>query len=81
MTLPNWYGIEGIGFQFNGPWNDPHVILDGKADNAGVDAEYTMWERFTEEFPEDKHGEGFTEYMRDNADEVEFLIRLARGDI
>lgn len=27
--MPNWYGIEGIGFEWRGPWNDPMLHYKG----------------------------------------------------
>ena len=88
--MANWYNIEGIEFHFISPWEDFEVTFEGVRDSVGVVVEDTMWERFTEEFPEPDEHRGdnwgvyvdqFAEYLRDNSDEVKDLIRMARGQL
>ena len=43
--LPNWYGIEDIGFIWRGQWADPQIEYNKMRVNATV-VENTMWERF-----------------------------------
>lgn len=88
--MANWYNIEGIEFHFISPWVDFEVTFEGVRDSVGVVVEDTMWERFTEEVPEPDEHRGdnwgvyvdqFADYMRENADEVKNLIRMARGQL
>ena len=80
--LPNWYGIEDVGFIWHGQWSDPEIEYKGKRINATV-VENTMWERFNEYCEEqgkvaDKYIDYFENfYMRENAEEVYELIELA----
>ena len=71
--LPNWYGIEHIGFIYRGGWVDPEIEYNGKRLNAVI-VEETMWERYTEEADKDMK---FITYMQEHADEVYELIELA----
>lgn len=41
--LPNWYGIEGIDFEWRGAWNDPILHYKGHRFN-GTDIQDAMWE-------------------------------------
>lgn len=77
--MVNWYGIDGIEFHFNGPWNDPTITFEGVTDNEGVTVEGTMWERYSDEGFTDPF-DGFEEFMRENSDEVKELILMARGE-
>lgn len=72
--LPDWYGIEGIGFVWHGQWADPEIEYNGKRINSYI-VEETMWERFKEDgfCNEDL----FSNYMLEHADEVIELIELA----
>lgn len=45
--LPNWYGIEGIGFKWRGPWNDPILHYKGRKFN-GNDVQDGLWESYQE---------------------------------
>lgn len=82
-TAPNWYGIEGILFHFMGPWDDPEITYDGVRDKSAVTVEETMWERYVEDRTDNQltsdPGEPFARYMRDNPDEVKYLIEVARS--
>lgn len=82
--LPNWYGIEGIKFQYINDWADPRIWYKGKDCSCYV-VEDTMWERFWEDMGEEVM-EAMTEtermgifksYMLDNADEVRELCEVA----
>lgn len=79
--MANWYGIPDIEFHFGGPINDSMITYDGITDYSGVVVEETMWERFTTDdygIPIEHDESLFDQYMRDNADEVRYLIELAR---
>lgn len=76
--LPNWYGIEDIGFVWHGEWADPEIEYKGKRFSCYI-IEDTMWYDYThddedneiptEMCPEDEFGE----WMRQNADVVRNL--------
>lgn len=76
---PDWYGISGIGYIWINEWTDPQLEYNGKRFSCYI-VEDTMWERYREECYErdvkpdvDKFGD----YMRENADEVRELARIA----
>lgn len=81
---PDWYGIPNIGFIWRGGWSDPEIEYKGKRINSTV-VEDTMWDQWTH----DDYGnyisergndlDGFSKYMKENADEVYELIELALG--
>ena len=73
--LPNWYGIEGIGFVWHGEWADPEIEYKGKRCSCYT-VEDTMWQRFREECPEANEDE-FDKYMWENQEDVIELTELA----
>lgn len=77
--MSNWYGIPGIEFHSMGPWADFEITFDGVRDDAGVIAEMTLWDMYTEDGGTDPF-DGFEAYMSDNAGTVKDMIRLARGE-
>ncbi len=83
---PDWYGIPNIGFIWHGNWSDPEIEYKGKRIDSYI-VEDTMWERWIHDdndnlIPErEGDDDGFAKYMRDNADEVCYLIDLAMGNI
>lgn len=85
--MTNWYGIPEIELHFVNPWADFEITFDGIRDSSGVTVEDTMWSMYTDEFPEPDYfgdhypayADRFADYMRENADEVKDLIRMARG--
>ena len=81
--LPDWYGIEGIKFQFINTQTDPRIWYKGR-DCSCYDVEDTVWEWFREdhgrayfgpieETEVSDVGKQFSEYMLENADEVRSL--------
>lgn len=66
--FPNWYGIEEIGFIWNGNWADPEIEYKGKRCSCYA-IEDTMWSRFLEEYPDKKEDE-FEAFMWENENEV-----------
>ena len=46
--LPNWRGIKGIRFKYNGSWSDGELIFRGYVFNYN-DIEDALWENFLEE--------------------------------
>lgn len=85
---PKWYDIPGIEYIVTVPRDsDNHILFEGVEDDACIDVEDTMWDMFTEEFPDHDtknygtYADQFTDYMIENADEVKYLIRMARGQL
>ena len=81
--LPNWYGIDGIGFEFLNTQTDPLIEYKGRKCSCYI-VEDTMWERFREDYgaslkavPEDIQERMFGNYMRENAEEVKYLCEIA----
>lgn len=79
--LPNWYGIQDIGFIWHGEWSDPEIEYKGRRINCYI-VEDTMWERFRDDYEgngknADDYIEEFAEYMNKYADDVYELIEIA----
>lgn len=77
--LPNWYGIEGVGFVWHNSWSDPEIEYKGKRINSYI-VEDTMWERFREDCEEqlkEPNYDNFDTYMKEHAEDVYELIELA----
>ena len=77
--LPNWYGIEDIGFIWNGEWCDPEIEYKGKRINATI-VENTMWERYRDDcemFGTNADVDRFGLYMLKNQEDVCELIEIA----
>lgn len=80
--LPNWYGIENIGYIWHNTQADPEIEYKGKRCSCYI-IEDTMWERWThddndnyiEEHENDE--DGFAHFMLENKDEVIELVELA----
>lgn len=72
--IPNWYGIEGVGFIWHNEWSDPEIEYKGKRFSCYI-VEDTMWERYKEDISSIDEEE-FERYMQDNADEVRELCEL-----
>lgn len=86
FNCPKWYDIPGIEYIVTMPRDsDNHILFEGVEDDSCIVVEETMWDRFTEEFPDlDTKNYGtyeyqFADYMLENAGEVKDLIRVARG--
>lgn len=78
---PDWYGISGIGIIWRGTWCDPGLEYRGHVINSHI-IEDTMWERFSQECKENNIVEDidlFAEFMRENAEEVYYLLGVALG--
>ena len=77
--LPNWYGIENIGFIWHGSWSDPEIEYKGKRINATI-VENTMWERYRDDCEDlgiNADTFHFDTYMGEHAEDVYELIELA----
>lgn len=79
--LPNWYGIDDIGFVWHNEWSDPEIEYKGKRMNVNI-IEDSMWQRwiydddgnFLKEKAYDQ--DGFAQFMKENVNEVYELIEL-----
>ncbi len=69
--LPNWYGIENVGFVWHNAWADPEIEYKGKRFSCYI-VEDTMWERFNEDDDE----KDFEQFMRDREYDVIELCEL-----
>lgn len=74
--LPNWYGIENVGFVWHNEWADPEIEYKGKRFSCYI-VEDTMWERYKEENGKYADEKLFSQYMRNNIDAVYELCELA----
>ncbi len=79
---PDWYGIPGIGFIWHNTQADPEIEYKGKRINSTI-IEDTMWYDWTHDdygnhlSEKENDDNGFSKYMRENAEEVYELIELA----
>ena len=46
--MANWYGLEGIGFEWRGAWNDPILHYKGHR-FSGTDIQDAMWESYLDD--------------------------------
>lgn len=79
--LPDWHGIPDIGFVWHGTQTDPEIEYKGHRINATI-LEDTMWGRWVLDdegnfLPERENDDvGFSQFMRNNVDEVRDLIEF-----
>ena len=64
--LPNWYGIEGIGFEWRGAWNDPLLHYKGRT-FVNDDIEGALWNNYYEEGGNPDNDSEWERYVIDNA--------------
>ena len=89
--LPNYCGIEDVGFVWHNEWADPELEYQGQRTNLH-DVEDIMWERYTTESPEpnyyepngeiisrewQRYADKFVDYVKEHVNEV---YELLRGD-
>lgn len=80
---PDWYGIPNIGFIYHGDWADPKIEYEGKTLNSCI-VEDSMWSIYAEDCEEtgkEPNTDEFEIYMREHADDVYYLIKLALGEV
>ena len=72
--MPNWYGIEGIGFEWRGAWNEPLLHYKGRT-FYNCDIQDALWEYYVEDGG-DPYNDGpeWERYVIDNA--VNYLDNL-----
>ena len=66
MNYPNWYGIEGIGFEWRGPWNEPLLHYKGHT-FCNFDIEDGLWENYKEDGGDIHSDSEWVAYVMDNA--------------
>lgn len=78
--MPNWYGIEGISFEWRGAWNEPLLHYKGQVFYSG-DIEDALYENYVEDGGNlDNHDE-WTSYVKDNAvNYLEDIINVTEGE-
>lgn len=78
--LPNWYGIEDIGFIFINEWSDPQLEYKGKLYNSYIieDTMHTWYREECEENGIEETDDGFGEYMRERAYDVYELLEVGQ---
>lgn len=78
--LPNWYGIEGISFEWRGAWNEPLLHYKGQVFYSS-DIEDALYENYVEDGGNlDNHDE-WTSYVKDNAvNYLEDIINTTEGE-
>lgn len=64
--MPNWYGIEGIGFEFRGVWSDPLLHYRGHTFNV-EDIVDGLWELYIEEGGTPDNDNEWESYVKANA--------------
>lgn len=71
--LPNWYGIEGIGFEWRGSQSDPILHYKGRT-FYNWDIEDVLWEYYIEDGGDPDNDNEWQSYVVDNA--VNYLDNL-----
>lgn len=66
--VPNWHGIEGVGYIYHGEWSDPEIEYKGKRFNIH-DVEYIMRGCFCIMFGSE-HFHEFSRYIEVNTQYV-----------
>lgn len=76
MTIPNWYGINGIGFEWRGSQNDPVLHYKGYTFN-GNDIQDALWDMFLEDHGNPDNNDEWETFVTNNAiDYLDTLIEL-----
>ena len=68
--LPNWYGVEGIGFEWRGPWNEPILHYRGHT-FYNFDIEDGLWNFYIEDGGDPDNDGKWVAYVNDYA--VDYL--------
>nr|DAX76479.1 MAG TPA: hypothetical protein [Caudoviricetes sp.] len=71
--LPNWYGIEGIKFEWRGAWSDPLLHYRGRT-FYNWDIEDALRENYVEDGGNIDNDHEWRSYVVDNA--VDYLDNL-----
>ena len=66
--LPNWYGIQDIGFVWRGEYSDPELEYQGRRINMYA-VEVIMWIYFMEDTGSEDEEE-FAKYVLENVQDV-----------
>lgn len=78
--MPNWYGIEGISFEWRGAWNEPLLRYKGQVFYSS-DIEDALYENYVEDGGNLDNHEEWTSYVKDNAvNYLEDIINATEGE-
>lgn len=80
-SLPYWHGVKPIRFIWRGSWADPDICYNRMVVNSRI-VEDTMIERYHDHCEEEGFeptDEGFSEFMKNNKDEIVELIYIAHN--
>ena len=76
MTLPNWYGINGIRFEWRGSQDDPVLHYKGYTFN-GNSIQDALWDMFLEDHGNPDNNDEWEKFVVSNATNyLENLIEL-----
>lgn len=76
MTLPNWYGINGISFEWRGSQDDPVLHYKGYTFN-GNGIQDALWDMFLEDHGNPDNDDEWKAFVINNAiNYLETLIDL-----
>ena len=64
--LPNWYGIDGIGFEWHGAWNEPLLHYKGRT-FYNCDIQDALWDNYVEDGGNPDNDSEWEAYVMDNA--------------
>ena len=64
--LPNWYGIEGIKFEWRGAWNEPLLHYKGRT-FYNCDIQDALWENYQEDGGDIDNCDEWESFVMDNA--------------
>lgn len=77
--LPNWYGIEGISYEWRGACSDPLLHYKGRVFN-GNDVQDGLWESYQETLDNISNCVSWEEFVVNNAvDYLEDIIAYGFG--
>lgn len=64
--LPNWYGIEGIGYEWRGAYSDPLLHYKGRT-FCNDDIQDALWDNYVEAGGNPDNNDEWEVYVMDNA--------------
>ena len=64
--LPNWYGIDSIGFEFLDVWSDPLLHYKGRTFYAD-DIQDVLWDNYVEDGGNTDNDDEWVAYVSANA--------------
>ena len=78
--LPNWYGIDGIGFEWRGSQSTSLLHYEGHT-FYDCDIEDALWENYVEDGGNTDNYDEWQSYVMDNAvNYLEDIVWLSEGE-